>query len=91
MKKEWVLPLRDQCRRNGVPFFFKQWGGVRKAAAGRRLEGRTYDEFPKRSRHPVMSVEECASKAREIEGLCSNSTIIPLASLQSQSREEVCC
>jgi len=31
MKKEWVLPLRDQCKRSGVPFFFKQWGGVRKA------------------------------------------------------------
>ena len=91
MKKEWVLPLRDQCRRGGVPFFFKQWGGVRKAAAGRRLEGRTYDEFPKRSRHPVMSAEECVSAVQEIEGLCLTSSIIPLASLHSQSREEVCC
>jgi protein gp37 len=29
-----------------VPFFFKQWGGVRKREAGRILDGRTYDEFP---------------------------------------------
>ncbi len=28
MKKEWVLPLRDQCKRSSVPFFFKQWGGT---------------------------------------------------------------
>ena len=39
--------IRNQCRRARVPFFFKQWGGVRKSAAGRRLRGRTYDEFPR--------------------------------------------
>src|SRR3984893_14087332 len=27
MKKEWVVSLRDECKREGVPFFFKQWGG----------------------------------------------------------------
>ena len=30
-----------------APFFFKQWGGVRKKLKGRRLRGRTYDEMPK--------------------------------------------
>ena len=30
MDPEWVLDIRDQCRRAGVPFFFKQWGGVHK-------------------------------------------------------------
>jgi protein gp37 len=29
-----------------VPFFFKQWGGVRKHETGRELGGRTYDEMP---------------------------------------------
>jgi protein gp37 len=33
MQKEWVLSLRDQCDRAQVPFFFKQWGGVRKSKA----------------------------------------------------------
>lgn len=46
MLKEWVLAIRDQCQRDEVPFFFKQWGGVRKSEAGRKLQGRTYDEFP---------------------------------------------
>src|SRR6266568_5611077 len=50
MKKEWVLTLRDQCKLSHVPFFFKQWGGVRKKKAGRRLERKTYDEFPNRVR-----------------------------------------
>ena len=42
----WVIDIRDQCSRAGVPFFFKQWGGVQKKKAGRTLEGRTWDEMP---------------------------------------------
>lgn len=42
----WVTNLRDQCLRAGVPFFFKQWGGVRKSTTGRTLEGRTWDQMP---------------------------------------------
>jgi protein gp37 len=47
IRKEWVLDIRNQCRRAGVAFFFKQWGGVNKKAAGRTLEGRTWDELPR--------------------------------------------
>jgi protein gp37 len=43
---EWAVSIRDQCRQSGVPFFFKQWGGVNKKRAGRILEGRTWDEMP---------------------------------------------
>jgi protein gp37 len=46
MQPEWVKDIRDQCRRGGVAFFFKQWGGVQKQLYGRELEGRTWDEFP---------------------------------------------
>jgi protein gp37 len=46
MDPEWVLDIRDQCKKSGVPFFFKQWGGIRKKKAGRLLEGRTWDEMP---------------------------------------------
>jgi protein gp37 len=42
----WVTDIRDQCLVAGVPFFFKQWGGVNKKRAGRLLEGRTWDEMP---------------------------------------------
>jgi protein gp37 len=44
--QEWVTDIRDQCVAVHVPFFFKQWGGVRKKRAGRALEGRTWDEMP---------------------------------------------
>lgn len=47
MNKDWVLEIKRSCRTAGVPFFFKQWGGVNKKAAGRTLAGRTYDEMPK--------------------------------------------
>lgn len=46
MKEEWVMDIRDQCRRARVPFFFKQWGGTNKKKAGRLLDGRTWDEVP---------------------------------------------
>ena len=46
IRKEWVVEIRDQCVKKGVPFFFKQWGGTNKKKAGRLLEGRTWDEMP---------------------------------------------
>jgi protein gp37 len=46
MEGRWALDIRDQCRRAGVPFFFKQWGGRNKKAAGRLLAGRTWDDLP---------------------------------------------
>jgi protein gp37 len=55
MDQSWVTALRDQCLRSEVPFFFKQWGGVRKKINGRELEGRTWDEMPDRiTVDPVM-------------------------------------
>jgi protein gp37 len=46
MAIQWVRELFRACRRQKVPFFFKQWGGVRKDLTGRLLGGRTYDEMP---------------------------------------------
>ncbi len=86
MKKEWVLPLRDQCKRSGIPFFFKQWGGVRKKKAGRRLEGKTYDEFPSRVRHPILSAADCTFAASEIEARYYAGIVFPLSALDTQRR-----
>ncbi len=44
--QEWVVQIRDRCLRRGVPFFFKQWGGVNKKRTGRELDGATWDEMP---------------------------------------------
>jgi len=46
MNAEWVEDIRHQCERDGTAFFFKQWGGANKKAAGRTYRGRTWDEFP---------------------------------------------
>ncbi len=46
MREEWVLRLRDECLMADVPFFFKQWGGVRKKKAGRRLDGQLWSQLP---------------------------------------------
>jgi protein gp37 len=44
----WIRDIRDQCVAADVPFFFKQWGGPTPKSGGRLLDGRTWDEFPKR-------------------------------------------
>lgn len=46
MREEWVRAIHRKCLRASVPFFFKQWGGVRKHVTGRELDGRTFDEMP---------------------------------------------
>jgi len=53
MKPEWAESVRRQCEAQDVAFFFKQWGGWgadgkrrAKAANGRLLNGRTWDEMP---------------------------------------------
>jgi protein gp37 len=46
MNIEWAREIRDECRRQGVSFFFKQWGGFRPKSGGRELDGREWNEFP---------------------------------------------
>jgi hypothetical protein len=55
MKQEWVIAIKKQCRQSHIPFFFKQWDGVRKSRAGRLLDGRTYDEMPVRCKSFALS------------------------------------
>jgi protein gp37 len=62
----WVRSIRAQCTSANVPFFFKQWGGVRKAETGRLLDGRTYEGFPRIAANPVA----CArSRSRLLQKL----------------------
>lgn len=53
MEAEWARDIRDQCIKAGVPFHFKQWGGVFKKRNGRELDGRTWDEWPSFDKSPV--------------------------------------
>ncbi len=52
MDSKWAIDIRDQCLSAGVPFFFKQWGGVHKKLAGRILQGRTYNQMPRANTQP---------------------------------------
>jgi protein gp37 len=67
MQREWVVSIRDQCAIAKVPFFFKQWGGFHKKRAGRRLAGKTYNEFPPRPTKPVREPAVRLRWADEIE------------------------
>ncbi len=46
MESQWVQEVLQICKRQNVPFFFKQWGGVRKDLTGRILNNRLYNELP---------------------------------------------
>jgi len=46
MEPEWATSLRDQCLKQGVEFFFKQWGGPRPKSGGRLLDGEEWNGFP---------------------------------------------
>jgi protein gp37 len=69
MLEDWVLSVRDQCHESHVPFFFKQWGGVRKSKYGRKLKGRTYDEYPPRITWPIPEKASRLAQVREILNL----------------------
>ncbi|HTC64195.1 MAG TPA: DUF5131 family protein, partial [Candidatus Saccharimonadales bacterium] len=89
MKKEWVVSLRDQCKRAGVAFFFKQWGGVRKSASGRMLDGKTCDEVPLRIEHPVMDAEERLALISKIEEELSKARSIEINKINSSSLDRL--
>jgi protein gp37 len=46
MDAMWVDEIAEMCSHAGVKFFFKQWGGKNKKAAGRSYRGRTWDDLP---------------------------------------------
>lgn len=55
MRLEWVRDIRDQCAKNNVAFFFKQWGGIRPKSGGRDLDGREWNQFPASRKYLVAA------------------------------------
>ncbi|MCN0152581.1 DUF5131 family protein [Salinispora arenicola] len=53
MAPDWARTVRDRCVDDGVPFFFKQWGGRTPKAGGRTLDGCIWNEMPATDRVPV--------------------------------------
>lgn len=57
MDPKWAIDIRNQCVSARVPFFFKQWGGRSPKTGGRLLEGREWNQFPKKSRSTPRQLE----------------------------------
>jgi len=47
IEKRWIIEIRNQCLKNDISFFFKQWGGTNKKKTGRQLEGKFWEEYPR--------------------------------------------
>jgi protein gp37 len=69
LNRAWVESIRKQCLAQKVSFFFKQWGGFHKKAAGRALDGRTYDELPPVAWGDVPSLTERQLRISTVEHL----------------------
>ena len=78
MNKEWVISIRDQCRQWNVPFFFKQWGGVRKKRNGRQLDGQTYNGYPRRAAVEVPDRSQCVAFAEELRATARFEALVQL-------------
>jgi len=82
LERAWVESLRSQCRKASIPFFFKQWGGVRKKTTGRRLNGRTYDELPEirnRPQPPKVKRIELVNDLRDSWNLLALERLVRIA------------
>ncbi len=87
MNKRWVLSILRQCRKFGIPFFFKQWGGTQKSKAGRLLNGKTYDEFPQIETASIPLRMLRLSLANEFGMLSSGSPIAIGEIVSAQNRD----
>lgn len=56
MREEWAADLRDRCVASGVPFFFKQWGGIRSKSGGCLLQGEEWKQMPDTASVPAAAV-----------------------------------
>lgn len=56
MEVTWARQIRDQCLKQHVPFFFKQWGGRTPKSGGRKLDGRQWDQYPSLPLVPTLLV-----------------------------------
>ena len=83
MRTEWVYAIKAQCDAQATLFFFKQWGGVRKATTGRLLRGRLYDAMPQRSSTPPPSRAVREQLVRESRILTSGWPATPLLNVAS--------
>jgi len=61
MHPDWVCHIRDRCVASGVPFFFKQWGGLTPSAGGRLLDGREWNQWPY-----ALAASAQAERSREV-------------------------
>jgi protein gp37 len=80
MKAEWAREIRDACLKQEIPFFFKQWGGVRKKSTGRILDGRTWDEMPEpKRRYPAKQTSFFSQSIGSNQLRQTKQTVLPAA------------
>jgi protein gp37 len=60
MHPKWAVDVRDQCVSASIAFFFKQRGGRSPKTDGRLLEGREWNQFPKKGRSQQFELQASA-------------------------------
>jgi protein gp37 len=88
LEKAWVTNILNQCRDAQVPFFFKQWGGIRKSKAGRILDGRTFDEMPDRRSLPVAPQCRRKEMIREVSSWQPGDSRAPIVAMDIECGDQ---
>jgi protein gp37 len=81
MHPAWVSTIKNQCDARRTLFFFKQWGGVQKAKAGRHLDGKTHDAMPALSPHQPLPRATREGLIGQFAGVASQWDSSPLVQL----------
>jgi protein gp37 len=71
LQEAWVRSVMEQCRRDGVRFFFKQWGGTRRDKGAPTLDGRTFTESPELRADPIPAEAERRRRLQAAEALAA--------------------
>jgi protein gp37 len=65
MLVEWAREVRDECKAAKVPFFFKQWGGLKPKSGGRKLDRREWSQWPNVQSVAGRTIEEAKNGSAE--------------------------
>jgi len=69
LEAEWVRGIRDQCIRQKVPFFFKQWGGVTSKSGGNQLDGTKWLQYPNGRGTLRTGLDSGKDRSRALQGV----------------------
>ena len=84
----WIKDLINQCKKQKVKVFFKQWGGIRPKSGGRTINGRTYDGYPKTTLMKSIHVKKL-NQVKKLENIQQVQSLMNSTKVKSSLIKEI--